>query len=162
MTRLDDLRRLREAKYAEQRPGSEPVTLPKAKPVKPVTLQPHPDCPVCAAPGNRRGAGMAMKKLFLISIAALFLASQPARADDGDAPPKPPPFQPWQEVWQCNDVRVTITSRSPEEIEYDLGGMIWGGSRFTVVRGNLFFNGRPCVPLRPVGHWSGRARPSRR
>ena len=36
--------------------------------------------------------------------------------------------------------------------EYDLGGMIWGGSRFTVVRGNLFFNGRPCVPLRPVGY----------
>jgi len=63
-----------------------------------------------------------------------------------------PPFQPWQEVWQCNDIRVTVTSRSPYEIEYDLGGMIWGGSRFTVVRGNLFFNGRPCVPLRPVGY----------
>jgi len=30
--------------------------------------------------------------------------------------------------------------------------MIWGGSRFTVVRGNLFFNGRPCVPLQPVGY----------
>jgi hypothetical protein len=62
------------------------------------------------------------------------------------------PFQPWQAIWQCNDVRVTITSRSPVEIEYDLGGMIWGGSRITVVHGNLFFNGWPCVPLRPVGY----------
>src|SRR5262245_10442261 len=97
-----------------------------------------------------------------LSVLASAAAARMSWADDGDAPPKPPPFRPWQEVWQCNDVRVTITSRSPEEIEYDLGGMIWGGSRFTVVRGNLFFNGRPCVPLRPVGHWSGRARPSRR
>jgi hypothetical protein len=89
----------------------------------------------------------------LAGCAALFLASTVANAaDDGDAPPKPPPFRPWQEIWQCNDVRVTVTSRSPEEIEYDLGGMIWGGSRFTVVRGNFFFNGRPCVPLRPVGY----------
>jgi hypothetical protein len=38
--------------------------------------------------------------------------------------------------WQCNDVRVTVTSRSPDEIEYDLGGMIWGGSRFAVIRGH--------------------------
>jgi hypothetical protein len=35
---------------------------------------------------------------------------------------------PWQAVWQCNDVRVTVTSRSPEEIEYDLGGMIWAAA----------------------------------
>jgi hypothetical protein len=80
-------------------------------------------------------------------------------SDDWDRlgpPPKPARFQPWQEVWQCNDVRVTVTSRSPEEIEYDLGGMIWGGSRFTVVRGNLFFNRRPCVPLRPVGSTDAR------
>ena len=91
-----------------------------------------------------------MKTLALL-LAIIFAAGM-SWADDGDAPPKPPPFRPWQEVWQCNDVRVTITSRSPEEIEYDLGGMIWGGSRFTVVRGNFFFNGRPCVPLRPVGY----------
>jgi hypothetical protein len=95
-----------------------------------------------------------MKVLIALALAfaLVFTLRTVARADDGDAPPKPPPFRPWQEVWQCNDVRVTITSRSPEEIEYDLGGMIWGGSRFTVVRGNLFFNGRPCVPLRPVGY----------
>jgi hypothetical protein len=91
-----------------------------------------------------------MKTLALV-LAIIFAAGM-SWADDGDAPLKPPPFRPWQEVWQCNDVRVTVTSRSPEEIEYDLGGMIWGGSRFTVVRGNLFFNGRPCVPLRPVGY----------
>ena len=83
-----------------------------------------------------------MKTLALV-LAIIFVASMltqsVAWADDGDAPLKPPPFRPWQEVWQCNDVRVTITSRSPEEIEYDLGGMIWGGG---------FFNGQPCVPLR--------------
>src|SRR5262244_936916 len=83
-------------------------------------------------------------------VFALIFVAGMAWADDSDASPKPPPFRPWQDVWQCNDVRVTVTSRSPEEIEYDLGGMIWGG-RFTVVRGNLFFNGRSCVPLRPVG-----------
>ena len=95
-----------------------------------------------------------MKVLIALALAfaLVFTLRTVARADDGDAPPKPPPFRPWQEVWQCNDVRVTVTSRSPEEIEYDLGGMIWGGSRFTVVRGDLFFNGRPCVPLRPVGY----------
>jgi len=59
-------------------------------------------------------------------------------------------FWPWQAIWQCNDIRVTITSRSSEEVEYDLGGSVWGGSRFTVVRGNLFFNGRPCASLRPA------------
>jgi hypothetical protein len=96
-----------------------------------------------------------MKRVAIIAsplaVAAIFAAGM-SWADDGDAPLKPPPFRPWQEVWQCNDVRVTVTSRSPEEIEYDLGGMVWGGSRFTVVRGNFFFNGRPCVPLRPVGY----------
>jgi hypothetical protein len=53
----------------------------------------------------------------------------------------------WQAIWQCNDIHVTVTSRQPEEIEYDLGGSIWGGSRFTVVRGNLYFNSRPCYQL---------------
>src|SRR5262249_53121364 len=81
-----------------------------------------------------------MKTLALV-LAMIFAAGM-SWADDGDAPLKPPPFRPWQEVWQCNDVRVTVTSRSPEEIEYDLGGMIWGGSRFTGGRGNLFFNCR--------------------
>jgi hypothetical protein len=92
-----------------------------------------------------------MKKLLLSGIAALFPATgaPPAKADGSEAIAN---WRPWQAVWQCNDVRVTVTSRSPEEIEYDLGGMIWGGSRITVVRGNLFFNGRPCVPLRPVGY----------
>jgi len=34
----------------------------------------------------------------------------------------------WQAIWQCNDIHVTVTSRQPEEFEYDLGGSIWGGS----------------------------------
>src|SRR5262249_46487777 len=40
-----------------------------------------------------------------------------------------------QQVWQCNDIRVTVTARDPFSIEYDLGGTIWGGSRFTVIKG---------------------------
>jgi hypothetical protein len=74
----------------------------------------------------------------LAPVFAMIFVAGMSWADDGDAPPKPPPFRPWQKVWQCNDVKVIITSRSPEEIEYDLGGMIWGGSRFTVVRGNFY------------------------
>jgi hypothetical protein len=35
-----------------------------------------------------------------------------------------PVFRPWQQVWQCNDIRVTITVRDPDAIEYHLGGMI--------------------------------------
>ena len=70
-----------------------------------------------------------------------------AIADESDPPP--PRFQPWQEIWQCNDIRVTVTARDPFSIEYDLGGTIWGGSRFTRIRGGLLFNGRPCVPLVP-------------
>ena len=56
-------------------------------------------------------------------------------------------FRPWQAIWQCNDIRVTVTSRQPEEIEYDLGGSIWGGSRFTIVRRFIYSNGRPRQPL---------------
>ena len=54
-----------------------------------------------------------------------------AAQDWGDPPPSPPPrraavpvFRPWQQVWQCNDIRVTITVRDPDAIEYHLGGMI--------------------------------------
>jgi hypothetical protein len=58
-------------------------------------------------------------------------------------------FRPWQEIWQCNDIRVTVTMRDPNVIEYDLGGTIWGGSRFAKpLNGPLYFNGRPCLPLR--------------
>jgi len=54
-----------------------------------------------------------------------------AAQDWGDPPPSPPPrragvpvFRPWQQVWQCNDIRVTITVRDPDAIEYHLGGMM--------------------------------------
>jgi hypothetical protein len=63
--------------------------------------------------------------------------------------PKPAAFRPWQEIWQCNDIRVTVTMRDPNVIEYDLGGTIWGGSHFAKpLNGPLYFNGRPCLPLR--------------
>jgi hypothetical protein len=73
------------------------------------------------------------------------------------APPKPPPFKPWQMAWQCNDIRVTVTGSQPAVTTFDLGGTIWGGSQFTVVMRmagyapvpELHMNGRPCVPLPP-------------
>jgi len=91
-------------------------------------------------------------KLLLTGIAAVsvFSASAAYAADESDPPL--PRFRPWQQVWQCNDIRVTVTARDPFSIEYDLGGTIWGGSRFTVIKGELYFNTRPCLPLRPVGY----------
>jgi len=79
-----------------------------------------------------------------------------ARADDGDSADvhqmerdfvaKPTRFQPWQQIWQCNDIRVTVTERQAGVIEYDLGGTIWGGSRFTKpLAGPLYFNDRQCL-----------------
>jgi hypothetical protein len=88
--------------------------------------------------------------LAITGIAALFLAGTAHAADENDPPP--PRFRPWQQVWQCNDIRVTVTARDPFSIEYDLGGTIWGGSHFTVIKGALYFNERPCLPLRPVGY----------
>ena len=94
-----------------------------------------------------------MKKLLLASVAALSVlsASVAYTADESDPPP-PPRFRPWQQVWQCNDIRVTITGRDPFSVEYDLGGTIWGGAHFTVIKGALYFNSRPCLPLQPVGY----------
>ncbi len=95
-----------------------------------------------------------MKTLLLPGVAALSMLSVSMATDESDppAPPPPPRFRPWQQVWQCNDIRVTITGRDPFSVEYDLGGTIWGGSRFTVVKGQLFFNTRPCLPLQPVDY----------
>jgi hypothetical protein len=64
-------------------------------------------------------------------------------------------WRPWQQVWQCNDIRMTITSQTQGLIEYDLGGSIWGGSRFAVdfrrdPWGKYWFNGRPCVQIAGV------------
>ena len=41
----------------------------------------------------------------------------------------------WQAIWQRNDIRVTVTAREEWTVEYDLGGTIWGGSRFAIVKG---------------------------
>jgi hypothetical protein len=64
--------------------------------------------------------------------------------------PKPVRFRPWRQVWQCNDIRIVEFSNREGLIEYDLTGTIWGGSQFArdLMRDRLFFNGRPCVPLR--------------
>ena len=62
-----------------------------------------------------------MKKLLLASVAALsVLSASVAYAADESDPPPPPRFRPWQQVWQCNDIRVTITGRDPFSVEYDL------------------------------------------
>jgi hypothetical protein len=59
-------------------------------------------------------------------------------------------WRPWQEIWQCNDIRLTVTSRREGVIEYDIGGSIWGGSRFVVdfrrsPQPAYWFNDRPCM-----------------
>src|SRR5438094_4410704 len=70
-----------------------------------------------------------MKKLFLASVVALSALSTSVAYTADESDPPLPRFRPWQQVWQCNDVRVTITGRDPFSVEYDIGGMIWGGSR---------------------------------
>jgi hypothetical protein len=71
-----------------------------------------------------------------------------ARADEGEAGAKGSRFRPWQRAWQCNDIRVTVTSLKPFEVNYDIGGTIWGGSQFTMIAGDLYFNGRPRAMIR--------------
>jgi hypothetical protein len=65
-------------------------------------------------------------------------------------PIKPDAFRPWRQVWQCNDIRIVEFSNRQGLIEYDLSSTIWGGSQFArdLNRDMLFFNGRPCVPLK--------------
>jgi len=81
-------------------------------------------------------------------------AEQYCLTHNGAAPParpaRPIAFKPWQRIWQCNDIRVTETVNQPGVANYDLGGTIWGGSNFTLNfnRGELYFNGRPCLQLR--------------
>lgn len=96
----------------------------------------------------------------LMLAIALMLTLLAARAVAADDEPEPRParvrFQPSQRIWQCNDIRVTETITRPWTlgggtiVNYDLGGTIWGGSQFTfaIERGDLWFNGRPCAPLR--------------
>lgn len=86
---------------------------------------------------------------FAFALAVMFTLHTIAAAAEGDEPVKPTPFRPWQQVWQCNDIRVTVTSLKPFEVNYDIGGTIWGGSQFTMIAGDLYFNGRPCVPIPP-------------
>jgi hypothetical protein len=64
-------------------------------------------------------------------------------------PIKPAAFRPWQQVWQCNDIRIVEFSNRQGLIEYDLSGSIWGGSQFArdLNRDMLFFNGRPCLKV---------------
>ena len=64
-------------------------------------------------------------------------------------------WRPWQQAWQCNDIRLIVTSRDQGLIEYDVAGSIWGGARFAVdfrprsggPDGAYWFNGRPCARL---------------
>ena len=78
--------------------------------------------------GESRQGRMNMKKLLLASVAALSVLSTSVAYTADESDPPLPRFRPWQQVWQCNDVRVTITGRDPFSVEYDIGGMIWGAS----------------------------------
>jgi hypothetical protein len=62
---------------------------------------------------------------------------------------KPAAFRPWQQVWQCNDIRIVEFSNQQGLIEYDLSSTIWGGSQFArdLNRDMLFFNGRTCLKV---------------
>ena len=61
--------------------------------------------------------------------------------------PRPVAFRPWQEVWQCNDLRVTVTSNAPGMVNYDIAGSIWGGINFTFdgPRHQLYKGAWPCA-----------------
>jgi hypothetical protein len=85
-----------------------------------------------------------------LAFAIVFTLRTIAAADDGIPPLKPVPFRPWQIVWQCNDVTVTVTSNAPGDVEYILSGTLWMQNRFTWIKDNLYFNGRPCMPLQPA------------
>jgi hypothetical protein len=96
-----------------------------------------------------------MKKLIFAGVAALLVWQPLSLSADGQDVPVSTAFRPWQRVWQCNDIRVTETVNQPGVVNYDLGGTIWGGSNFTlnITRGDLYFNGRPCVPLLVGASW---------
>src|SRR5262249_59079994 len=83
---------------------------------------------------------------FAFALAVMFTLHTIAAADEGDEPVKPAPFRPWQQVWQCNDIRVTVTSLKAFEVNYDIGGTSWGGSQFTINACGLFFITRPLAP----------------
>jgi hypothetical protein len=89
-----------------------------------------------------------MKKLFLAGAAALpVLSTSVAYAADESDPPLPR-FQPWQRIWQCNDIRVTVTARDPFSIEYDLG------ARSGAVAGSPWSNATCSSTGDPVCHCS--------
>ena len=85
-------------------------------------------------------------KLLLTGIAAVSVLSASAAYAADESDPPLPASGPGSRSGSA------MTFRDPFSIEYDLGGTIWGGSRFTVIKGELYFNARPCLPLRPVGY----------
>jgi len=84
-----------------------------------------------------------------LGFAIVFTLRTIAAAEEGDAASKPWRFRPWQRAWQCNDVTVTETG-TEGRLDYDITGTLWLNNRFTWVKGDLYFNGRLCLPLREV------------
>jgi len=62
-----------------------------------------------------------VKKALLAGIAALSVLSASAAYATDESDPPLPRFRPWQQVWQCNDIRVTATGPQPGVTVYDLG-----------------------------------------
>jgi len=88
-----------------------------------------------------------------IAIFIMMWAIRPAPADgraDGDTAPEYTAFRPWQEAWQCNDLRVTVTSPQLGIVNYDIAGSIWGGINFTFdgPRHQLYKGQWPCTLIR--------------
>jgi hypothetical protein len=85
----------------------------------------------------------------LLTVIMLLLAISPAMADGDDDAPRQVRFKPWQMIWQCNDVRVTVTQSEPLVWIYDISGSLWFGSRFVQTGDGLYFNNMPCALLYP-------------
>jgi len=62
-----------------------------------------------------------VKKALLAGIASLSVLSASAAYATDESDPPLPRFRPWQQVWQCNDIRVTATGPQPGVTVYDLG-----------------------------------------
>jgi hypothetical protein len=52
-----------------------------------------------------------MKKLFLASVAALSVLSTSVAYTADESDPPLPRFRPWQQVWQCNQLRIDACLR---------------------------------------------------
>ena len=60
-----------------------------------------------------------------VAVLSVLSTSVAYAADESDPPL--PRFRPWQQVWQCNDIRVTIAARDPFSVTLRTDGadFVW-------------------------------------